>query len=426
MSERPDRPKIIPVTPADAPAPDGIARRAVLQTLLGGVGAGLALPSVVEAQHPVQHHLASATGVEQAQKKAAVAAYKAEFFDAHQLKTLEVLAEAIVPGSTTAKVAPFLDQLIAVESAQNQRAILGALGAFDMAAIEKHGKAWKAITAAEQDALLQEASTAEAGKSKLRSPFQNLKGWIAGRVLLVGAGHARAGLDRQRVPHRAARLHSSRRTFGVTRRGARRAPRLRGAPLIGRVSTPTRRRIQRADDEVRCDRGGVGRLGWLGGQATVGSRHQGGLARSGQAAGRQGLHRARPRLRPEVPRQGERPDAADTSEAARLLRVPRVELQVVRQRPRRAVHQSGRQAVQLAGPHARGRRAHQRLGPPELSAQRAGLEGQVLRRLRRGLAAQLQGSRPLLRAGRGLRRHHRPGGKRPGTARQQVPSRHAA
>ena len=180
MSERPDLPNIIPVTPIDAPAPDGIARRAVLQTLLSGVGAGLALPSMADAQHPVQHHLASATGVAEAQKKAAVAAYKAEFFDAHQLKTLEVLAEAIVPGSTAAKVAPFLDQLVAVESAQNQRAILGALGAFDMAAIQKHGKAWKAITAAEQDALLQEASTAEPGKSKLRNPFQNLKGWIAG------------------------------------------------------------------------------------------------------------------------------------------------------------------------------------------------------------------------------------------------------
>jgi hypothetical protein len=180
MSEPHDPPKIIPVMPADAPLPDGIARRTMLQTLLGGVSAGLALPSVVEAQHPVQHHLASATGIEQAQKKAAVAAYKPEFFDAHQLKTLEVLAEAIVPGSTTARVAPFLDQLVAVESAQNQRGIIGALGAFDMAAIDKHGKAWKAITAAEQDALLQEASTAEAGKSNLRAAFQNLKGWISG------------------------------------------------------------------------------------------------------------------------------------------------------------------------------------------------------------------------------------------------------
>ena len=179
MSDRPDLSKIIQVTPADRP-PDGIARRTMLQTLLGGVSAGLTLPTVVEAQHPIQHHLASATALEQAQKKAAVTAYKAEFLDAHQLKTLELLAETIVPGSTTAKVAPFLDQLLAVESTQNQRAFLGALGAFDMAAIDKHGKAWKAITAAEQDALLQEASTAEAGTSKLRAPFQNLKGWIAG------------------------------------------------------------------------------------------------------------------------------------------------------------------------------------------------------------------------------------------------------
>ena len=213
MSEPHDPPKIIPVTPADAPAPDGIARRTMLQTLLGGVSAGLALPSVVEAQHPVQHHLASATGIEQAQKKAAAGAYKPEFFDAHQLKTLEVLAEAIVPGSTTAKVAPFLDQLIAVESTQNQRGIIGALGAFDMAAMDKHGKSWKAITAAEQDGLLQEASTAEAGTSKLRGPVPEPQGLDLGRVLLVGTGHARAWLDRQRLPRRAARLQSPRRTF---------------------------------------------------------------------------------------------------------------------------------------------------------------------------------------------------------------------
>ena len=193
MSERPELPTIIPVTPVDTPAPDGIARRAVLQTLLGSVGAGLALPSMADAQHPVQHHLASATGVAEAQKKAAVTAYKAEFFDAHQLKTLEVIAEAIVPGSTAAKVAPFLDQLIAVESSQNQRAMLGALGAFDMAAIERHGKAWKAITAAEQDALLQEASTAEPGTSKLRNPFQNLKGWIAGAYYSSEAGMRELG-----------------------------------------------------------------------------------------------------------------------------------------------------------------------------------------------------------------------------------------
>ena len=84
-----------------------------------------------------------------------------------------------MPGSTAARVAPFLDQLLGVESPDHQRAFLGSLGAFDMAAIKAHGKAWLALTAAEQDALLREASTAEP-ESAFRSHFQNVKDWIAG------------------------------------------------------------------------------------------------------------------------------------------------------------------------------------------------------------------------------------------------------
>lgn len=163
-----------------APDPDsGVSRRAALQALLGGVGAGLSLPTAAEAQHPMQQHLANPGAIEQAQQRAAATAYTAEFLDAHQSKTLEALAEAIVPGSTAARVAPFLDQLLAVESAENQRAFLGSLGAFDMAAVKKHGKAWVALTAAEQDALLREASTADAA-SPFGSHFQNVKEWIAG------------------------------------------------------------------------------------------------------------------------------------------------------------------------------------------------------------------------------------------------------
>ena len=125
-------------------------------------------------------HLASPAAIEQAQQKAAAGAYAPEFLDAPLLKTLEALAEAIVPGSTPARVAPFLDQLLAVESVATQRAFLGAIGAFDMAAIRKHGKAWIAIGAPDQDALLREASTADAKASALRAHFENLKGWIAG------------------------------------------------------------------------------------------------------------------------------------------------------------------------------------------------------------------------------------------------------
>lgn len=194
MSEH-DPLKTIPLTPVDdeSESPAAVGRRTMLQTLLGGVGAGIALPAVVQAQHPVQHHVGTSTAVA-AQKKAAATVYKPVFLDAHQLKTLTSLSEAIVPGSTEAKVAPFLDTLLDVESAQNQKAFLSALGAFDMLAIDKHSKPWIALTATEQDALLQAASTtapsvqpgwpgapsAPSGKTTIGDHFNNLKGWIAG------------------------------------------------------------------------------------------------------------------------------------------------------------------------------------------------------------------------------------------------------
>jgi hypothetical protein len=203
---------IIPVTPTpDASAPSGVGRRSILQTFAAGVGAAFAIPGIAGAQeHPVQHHMAAGTTAA-AQKKAAAAAYKPELLDAHQMKTLEVLAEAIVPGSTEAKVAPFLDTLVAVDSAENQRNFLGALGAFDMFAIDKYNKPWIALTPVEQDTLLQTASTtapgnrpgipaigvaaAPAGKATIGDHFNNLKGWIAGAYFSSEKGARELGWD---------------------------------------------------------------------------------------------------------------------------------------------------------------------------------------------------------------------------------------
>jgi hypothetical protein len=181
--------------PVELTPSGGVGRRAVLQSLAGGLGAGLVVPALGQAQHPVHQHLANQKRVTSADKKAAAAAYKPEFLDAHQMQTLEVLAERIVPGSTKAKVAPFIDQLLAVDSPDNQKAFLSAMGAFEMMAIDKAGKPWKALSGAQQDELLTAASTAEAGltmpgyraqsqvpvgKTTIRDQFDNLRGWISG------------------------------------------------------------------------------------------------------------------------------------------------------------------------------------------------------------------------------------------------------
>ena len=194
MSVEGDRTKPILLHPVTEVPSEGMPRRAALQALLSGAAA-IALPTGVEAQHPMHQHLSNPALIEQAQQRAAVTAAAPLFLDEHQSKTLEVLAEAFVPGSTGARVGPFIDQLLAVDSAENQRAFLGALGAFDMIAIKRHGKAWTGIAAAQQDALLREASNADAKTSALGGHFQNLKDWIAGAYYSSETGMRELGWD---------------------------------------------------------------------------------------------------------------------------------------------------------------------------------------------------------------------------------------
>jgi hypothetical protein len=193
MSVQRDRPDPIPLDPVTDVPIDGMPRRTALQVLLSGAAA-FALPTAVEAQHPIHQHLSNPAALEQAQQRAAVAASTPAFLDDHQAKTLEVLAEAIVPGSTAARVGPFIDQLLAVDSGANQRAFSGALGAFDLMAINRHGKTWIGITPSQQDALLREASTADA-KTSARGHFQHLKEWIAGAYYSSEIGMRELGWD---------------------------------------------------------------------------------------------------------------------------------------------------------------------------------------------------------------------------------------
>src|SRR3990170_1068076 len=195
MSADPDRPKAIPLQPLSVNPPAGMPRRAALQALVSGAAAAFAFPAAIEAQHPIHQHLSDPARLEQAQQRAAVGGSAPLFLDAHQSKTLEMLAETIVPGSTGARVGPFIDQLLAVESGANQRAFLGALGAFDMIAINSHGKAWIGTTPSQQEALLGEASTGDVKTSALRGHFQNLKDWIAGAYYSSETGMRELGWD---------------------------------------------------------------------------------------------------------------------------------------------------------------------------------------------------------------------------------------
>ncbi len=178
--------------PVVSATPKTLGRREVLQGLMGAAGAGLALPAIAQ-DHPVRDHLAHPDRVATADTRASVPGAKPVFLDAHQMETLVSLAERIVPGSTRAKVAPFVDQLLAVDTPDNQRRFLSALGWIDGEAQARYNHPWKALTEGQQTELLPAVSTAEPAEPPhfwvrgeavvpptTRDRFDELKGWIAG------------------------------------------------------------------------------------------------------------------------------------------------------------------------------------------------------------------------------------------------------
>ena len=177
-------------------------RRELLQTLIASMAGGMVVPGLT-AEHPIGRHAADALALEQADAKARNGSYKPSFLDRHQFETLEMLAERIVPGSTRVNVAAFVDQLLAVDTPDDERSFLTALGVLEGQARARANRPWKQLTEADQTAILTSASTMASGRPParvwakgdsvvvegaapqtptltLRDHFDLLKGWIAG------------------------------------------------------------------------------------------------------------------------------------------------------------------------------------------------------------------------------------------------------
>jgi hypothetical protein len=173
----------------------GLGRRQWLQGILGGVGAGLAIPGLAET-HPVHAHLADQATVLGADAKSVAAGWKPEFLDAHQFETLSTLSERILPGAVKLRADRFIDQLLAVDSQDNQGQFLSALGGIDGEARARFAKPWKALSEPQQVELLTAASTMApggAGGRNLRDHFEEIKGWVVGSYYSTEAGMRELG-----------------------------------------------------------------------------------------------------------------------------------------------------------------------------------------------------------------------------------------
>ena len=164
----------------------------MIQRLAMSLGGVLTFP-LVASSHPIQQHLHDSAALGVADARANAPDYTPEFLDAYQLETLQILAERIVPGSTKANSAPFIDQLLTVATGDEQRRFLQAMGGFEQLALSRHRVSWKQLTEQQQNELLTVASTEKAGTPEptrgaarrpaqvtIRDHFEHLKGWIVG------------------------------------------------------------------------------------------------------------------------------------------------------------------------------------------------------------------------------------------------------
>jgi len=143
---------------------DRLGRRRLLQALAGGAGAGFALPAFVAGEEG-HRHVREQARLEEAAGRAVAAGEAPGFLDAHQRETLASLAEAIVPGSEKAGTAAFLDRLLAVDSADGQRAFLAALGAIEGEAIGRYGRSWKGLEPSQRHELLTALATGPSSRT---------------------------------------------------------------------------------------------------------------------------------------------------------------------------------------------------------------------------------------------------------------------
>jgi hypothetical protein len=206
-----------PVLPATKDSPErGMNRRQMVQRLLGGAGAAIAVPGL-GAAHPVQEHLASSAVLEATDTQAAATEWSPAFFDAHQNETFTVLAERVVPGSAKAQVNRFVDLLLSVGTMENRSTFLTALSAFEAQAINRHGRPFKDLTEDQQNQILTKASASGSAlppvptyrrgltlpkeeaamttEQALRNHFEYLKGWVVGAYYSSEVGMKELGWD---------------------------------------------------------------------------------------------------------------------------------------------------------------------------------------------------------------------------------------
>lgn len=165
----------------------GINRREVVRRLMLVGGAGLALPGIAEG-NPGAGQSAGNGATPETEPRGSESNWRPVFLDRHQIDTLAVLAERIIPGSSKARVNCFIDLLLSVDTQEPQRAFVASLSAFEAESLRRFSRPFKSLAENQQVQILAASSGGERGYATegkpqqltLRDHFENIKSWVSG------------------------------------------------------------------------------------------------------------------------------------------------------------------------------------------------------------------------------------------------------
>jgi hypothetical protein len=118
------------------------------------------------------------------------------FLSMQQLSALDVLGEAMVPGSRKAQSAAFIDLLLNADTREAQRLFISSLSVFESASQNNFHTAIISLSTAQLHDLLSYLSSTESADYKC---FNHLKDWVAGAYFSSEIGMRELGWAPDRV-----------------------------------------------------------------------------------------------------------------------------------------------------------------------------------------------------------------------------------
>jgi hypothetical protein len=179
----------------DEISPRRISRRELAQTLLAGAAAGLISP-LSSAIHPIHKHLLNAALLNSADARLSAKNDNPLFLSTQQFAALDVLSEAIVPGSRNAQSTAFIDLLLSADTHEAQQMFINSLSAFESASQNNFHTAIISLSSSQLHDLLTSLSTSDSAGLE---HFNHLKDWVAGAYYSSEIGMRELGWTPDRV-----------------------------------------------------------------------------------------------------------------------------------------------------------------------------------------------------------------------------------